>query len=1160
MTERSPHFIIITMKKEDFYLEAPYEPAGDQTRAIRELVERIKSGERYSVLLGATGTGKSVSGDTEALLVVGDEIRLVPLGPLVDGLIPGREKKRAVVQVSDIHCLAFDPATQEISLSPVSAFSRHPCPGFLFRIRTDSGAWVDVTPDHGVWVLRSQGLVLERGDRVRPGDYIPGPASLPPLRAKCPEFLDLTEILREGRLKVEYRGQEWPIGKFNEIKREAGIEAADLAEARIVGLRGHGIPGAVPWGPLWTRFMAYAYSAYLLQNRYVNFILPTPGARRELPKLLAQLGFPQGTFKSKNLYQVSSRVLWELIARLVGRRKGERDVPKCGGPCSEASAAAMVSAFVETAGRMNRNRFWFNAKSRGMLYSLESALSLLGVGYRVLLPTGKRGYFKIVLDRKEDIMALAGIEGLSSRTSNRLRRLAERLPDGRERVPVPGEALRAERKKRGLRERDVAEASGFSIAQVSHLETGRTLSTRGGFERIRDFLPPELRNLDRLRWHRVVSVERIPCRGDFVYDLSVPGPQTFLAGYPGIFVHNTFTIANVIKEVGLPTLVISHNKTLAAQLYGEFRGFFPRNAVEYFISYYDYYMPEAYIPETDTYVPKEADINERIERLRLRTAASLLSRRDVIVVASVSCIYSLGDPSEMREEFVFLERGKEYNLAELSRKLVSLQYERTTGELARGKFRIRGDTLDIIPAYEEEVWRLEFFGERLERITVRDPVSLKVKREQDAVSIYPAAHFIVSRPRLERAISEIEDDLRDRLAELERAGKLLEAQRLKQRTLFDLEMLREIGYCHGVENYSRYLSGRAPGERPTCLIDYFPRPFLTVIDESHVTVPQIAGMYEGDRSRKEILVEHGFRLPSCLDNRPLKFSEFEELLDQVIFMSATPGPWELEKTGGVVIEQIIRPTGLVDPEMEVRPTEGQIDDILNEIERATSAGQRVLVTTLTKRSAEELSAFLRDMGVKADYLHSELDAMERVRVLRDLRLGKINVLVGVNLLREGLDLPEVSLVIITDAERTGFLRSYTSIIQTAGRAARNLAGRVILYADEVTDAMRKAIAETARRRERQLAYNREHGITPRSIVKSPDQVMATTGVLEETEAPEPDAQSAERVAQEVIRSHTRPDALAELERLMREAADRLDFESAAVFRDALRELTRRGGT
>ncbi len=1159
--DRTPTVLynINAVREGEFWLEAPYEPTGDQPRAIKELVERLRAGERYSVLLGATGTGKSVSGDTHLLLLAGGKTKLLPVGEIVDSLLPAGQTKSAVVEVSDIYCLAFDPLTQEVSFRPVRSFSRHRAPDYLFRIKTDSGLSVDVTPDHSVWVLRGHGLVLERGDMVVPGDYLPGPKSLPEPLTKRYEFVDLTEILRDTPFKVEYNGESWPIAEFCERKRGAGIKPSDLLSARIVGLMGKKLPGAVRTGPDWASFMGYAYSARLLQNRYINFPIMAPSAANELPSLLGRLGFPKGEYRSRHVYQVSSRVLWELVSALLGRRKRTRQIPPCGGPCSSAAAATLFSALAGTSGRFNKTRFWFNARSRGMLYILESALSRLGIGYRVLGPVGRRGYFKLVIDRKEDLLALAVLEGLPRDLSERLRRLAGRVRDGHEPVPVPGLALRKERTRRGLREKDVALASGLSVAQISHFETGRTVFLRKGFDRIKSFLPPDLRNLDNVRWHRVVSVERVKPKGDFVYDLTVPGPQTFLAGYPGVFVHNTFTIANVIKEISLPTLVISHNKTLAAQLYGEFKSFFPRNAVEYFISYYDYYMPEAYIPETDTYVPKEADINECIERLRLRTAASLLSRTDVIVVASVSCIYSLGDPEEMREEFIFLEAGKEYDLRELSRKLVDLQYERTTGDLARGKFRLRGDTLDLIPAYEEEIWRLEFSGNRLERITVREPVTLKVKSETTAVSVYPAAHFIVSRPRLEQALTEIEEELRERLVELEREGKLLEAQRLKQRTMFDLEMLREIGYCHGVENYSRFLSGRAPGERPKCLIDYFPRPFLTVIDESHVTVPQIAGMYEGDRSRKEVLVEHGFRLPSCLDNRPLMFHEFEELVGPVICMSATPGPYELEKTGGVIVEQIIRPTGLVDPEMEIRPTQGQIDDILDEIEKVTRAGQRVLITTLTKRSAEELASYLKDAGVKADYLHSELDAMERVRVLRDLRLGKTNVLVGVNLLREGLDLPEVSLVIITDAERTGFLRSYTSLIQTAGRAARNLAGRVILYADEITDAMERAIAETRRRRERQLRYNQEHGITPRSIVKSPDEVMATTGVLEDLAMPDVDNKDAVRIVSDIIRSNTRPDAIAKIEQLMLEAAERLDFESAAIFRDALTEISGKYG-
>ncbi|MEO0210520.1 MAG: excinuclease ABC subunit UvrB [candidate division WOR-3 bacterium] len=1140
------------LEKGGFELEAPYRPTGDQPKAIRELVERIRSGERYSVLLGATGTGKSVPGDTLVLLLIDGALKMVPIGDFVDELIPGGKNQSAVVNISGVSCLAFDPATQDVSFSPVSSFSRHPSPDHLIRIRTNTGLSVDVTPDHSVWVLRNEGLVLERGDGIAPGDYIPGNRGIPALVLENQGFLDITEILKDANLRVEFRGRSWSMREFHALRQKEGLGLEDLRNARVVGLMGKSLPGVIPAGPSMSRLLGYLHSVHFLQNRYLNFPTKRPWVAEKIGSLLSEMGLPTGKQRPRGLYQVSSRALWELAARLVGVRSERR--PPCPIICPAAHAPAFLAAVIESSGRINSRAFWLSPKHHGALVCLECALSLLGIGYRVLPPVGKRGYFKLIVNRRQDVLALAGLSGLEGEITRELRALAERLPDGGEPEPIPGKAICSERRRLGLTQAHVAERAGLSIAQISHIEKGRTRYLRGGIAKLREFLPAGLRNLDNLRWHRVISTEKVKPRGQFVYDLSVPGKETFLAGYPGLFVHNTFTIANVIKELGLPTLVISHNKTLAAQLYGEFRGFFPRNAVEYFISYYDYYMPEAYIPETDTYVPKEADINERIERLRLRTAASLLSRRDVIVVASVSCIYSLGDPEEMREEFIMLKKGDEYDIQELSRKLVHLQYERTTGSLSRGKFRLKGDTLDIIPAYEEDLWRLEFFGTRLERITVRDPLSMRIKNEPEMVSVYPAAHFLVARPRLEEALKSIEEELRERLEELEREAKLLEAQRLKQRTLFDLEMLREIGYCHGIENYSRHLSGRAPGERPKCLIDYFPRPFLTVIDESHVTVPQIEGMYEGDRSRKEILVEHGFRLPSCLDNRPLKFQEFEELVGPVIFMSATPGPYELEKTCGVITEQIIRPTGLVDPEMEIRPTEGQIDDILNEIAKATDAGQRVLITTLTKRSAEELSAFLRDMGIKADYIHSELDAMERVRVLRDLRLGKINVLVGVNLLREGLDLPEVSLVIITDAERTGFLRSYTSLIQTAGRAARNLAGKVILYADEITPAMEKAIAETARRRRLQLRYNEEHGIIPRSIVKSPEEIMATTGVLEEAEIPEPDTQEAEHIAQEVIRSHTRPDALAELERLMNEAAERLDFEAAAVFRDAMREL------
>ena len=615
----------------------------------------------------------------------------------------------------------------------------------------------------------------------------------------------------------------------------------------------------------------------------------------------------------------------------------------------------------------------------------------------------------------------------------------------------------------------------------------------------------------------------------------------------------TYTIAHVIARIGRPTLILSHNKTLAAQLYGELKAFFPENAVEYFISYYDYYQPEAYVPQTDTYIPKEAVINEDIERLRLRTVSSLLSREDVIVVASVSAIYALDDPAIIRESFLRLRVGDKWNLKELALKLIDLRYERNDVELKRGRFRIKGDVLDIIPAYEEFILRVEFFGREIERIRILEPVSLKTVKELKEFVLYPAAHFLGGDERIERAIKSIEKELEERLKELREQGKLLEAQRLEQRTRYDIELLRTTGFCPGIENYSRHITGRKPGERPWTLLDYFPKNFLTVIDESHVTVPQLRAMYEADRTRKLNLIEYGFRLPSALDNRPLKFDELMSLLDQVIFMSATPGPFELELVGGEVVEQIVRPTGIPDPVVEVRPTENMMDDLLGEIRKTIERGERVLITTITKRSAEEVADYLREMNIKAGYLHSELDAIERVKILRDLRLGNIDVLVGVNLLREGLDLPEVSLVAITDADKAGFLRSYTALIQTIGRAARNSAGRVILYADEITDAMRKAIEETERRRKIQLEYNRIHGITPKTVKKSKEEILRITEVADERILTKEEDDLEDKI-EEILREKPRAKAVKELRKLMNFYAENLEFEKAMVIRDKLREL------
>lgn len=609
----------------------------------------------------------------------------------------------------------------------------------------------------------------------------------------------------------------------------------------------------------------------------------------------------------------------------------------------------------------------------------------------------------------------------------------------------------------------------------------------------------------------------------------------------------TFTMAGVIARVQKPTLVIAHNKTLAAQLYSEFKEFFPKNAVEYFVSYYDYYQPEAYIPQTDTYIEKDASINQEIDRLRHAATSALFERRDVLIVASVSCIYGLGSPEDYKGLTVTLRRGEWQERDKFLRRLVGIQYSRNDLGFSRGTFRVRGDVVEIIPAYEENIIRIQLFGDEVERILEIDPLTGELLGEKEAVTIYPATHYITTDEKMKRAIAAIEEELEEQLARLRAEDKLLEAQRLEQRTRFDLEMLREVGYCQGIENYSRHLTGRGPGEAPATLLDYFPDDFLVFIDESHVTIPQLRAMYAGDRSRKETLVRYGFRLPSALDNRPLRFDEFERAVNQLVYVSATPGPYEIERKQQLV-EQLIRPTGLVDPEIEVRPVQGQIDDLMEEIRVRVERNERVLVTTLTKRMAEDLTEYLEEAGFRVRYLHSEIHTLDRVEILRDLRLGKFDVLVGINLLREGLDLPEVTLVAVLDADKEGFLRSETTLIQITGRAARNVAGKVVMYADEITDSMARAIKETNRRREKQLAYNREHGITPVTIKKAVrDLVRAGTAAEEKARY------EVERAREKGLQEEDIAAIVARLEEEMLKAAGKLEFETAAKLRDELRE-------
>jgi len=611
----------------------------------------------------------------------------------------------------------------------------------------------------------------------------------------------------------------------------------------------------------------------------------------------------------------------------------------------------------------------------------------------------------------------------------------------------------------------------------------------------------------------------------------------------------TFTMAKVIEQVNRPALILAHNKTLAAQLYHEFKSFFPQNAVEYFVSYYDYYQPEAYIPAGDVYIEKEATINDELDKLRLSATKSLFERRDCIIVASVSCIYGLGSPEAYYGMLLFLEKGQRIKREDIVRKLVEILYERTDGEFKRGTFRVRGDVIEIFPTYDDNAYRVELFGDEVESLAQIDPLFGTVKQRYTRLPIYPKTHYVMKPEQKKSAVASILEELKWWEAELEKQGRLVEAQRIHQRTRFDLEMIQSMGYCHGIENYSRHFTGRLPGEPPPTLLDYVPREFIMFIDESHQTIPQVHGMWHGDRSRKSTLIEFGFRLPSALDNRPLQFEEFENRVNQVVYVSATPGPYELTKAAGVVVEQIIRPTGLVDPQVEVRPVKGQIDDLLGEIRKRVANGQRVLVTTLTKRMAEDLAEYYSEVGVRCRYMHSEIETLERIKILRDLRRGEFDVLIGINLLREGLDLPEVSLVAILDADKEGFLRSAGSLIQTIGRCARNIEGRAVLYADNMTDSMRKAIDETDRRRAIQQAYNEEHGITPESIVRPVDMTLAAIIDADYADI------SAQADGIPEFRSQQDLDAyIAKLENDMREAAKRFEFETAARLRDSIREL------
>jgi len=1169
-------------------VHSPFSPKGDQPQAIEGLVEGLSDGLRYQTLLGATGTGKSVAWDEPVTVHLGDDrFYRGPIGGLLDEVFSnaGQEEALELPPPEAWRVFAWNPETGEASWQPLRGLSRHASPERLYRVRTRCGRLVTVTGDHSLWVLRGGQLHLVPTSEVRQGDALPVPERIGEPEAPLTE-LNLLEVLRDRPgVYADVRGALEGIDA-RALERWAAsfyVNAYAKLYALRGGLKGHGV--SLPAATALCGHSATALQHTLVQGkryaraarlplsddlmtllglyvaeghtaeRFALLSARDPEVSAYTEGVLARLGIPHYRHRDGD-FVFSARIWCETLRALVGTHAHNKRLPSFWAALSNTALAALLRGYFEGDGGTDRGSVSAVSANRDLAADLAEALLRFGIWARVREvrkrgPNGKLGrYWKVTLSGAENLGAFAAHIGFLSERKRAALRTCHRTGNTNvDLVYGVGGRLLLERTGRNLSQQEVAERAGLSRTTVSAVEGGTRNPSRSVFKKLCAALNIEdgaFRGLADLHWSPVAEVEPVSPTYPFVYDLSVAGFETFLTGRGGLFVHNTFTMAKVIEAVQRPALVLAPNKILTAQLAAEFRDFFPGAAVEFFISYYDYYQPEAYVPARDLFIEKDANINTELERLRHSSTRSLLTRKDTIVVASVSAIYGLGSPETYQQLNLLLRVGMKVSRDEILERLVVQQYERNDVELAAGRFRVKGDVVEVWAAYDEAPLRIELWGDEVDRLVMVDPVTGDELAALEATTVFPAKHYVTPYEQLAPAIAQIEHDLEERLGFFERSGKLLEKQRLKERTLYDLEMLKTLGYCSGIENYSRYLDGRKPGEPPHTLLDYFPDDFITFLDESHVMLPQIRGMYNGDRARKQTLVDYGFRLPAALDNRPLKEPEFLARVGQVIFVSATPAAWEYEGSDKVV-EQIIRPTGLVDPAITVKPSRSQIDDLVFAIRERAKRDERVLVTTLTKKMSEDLTEYFAQQGLRVRYMHSDIDAVERQVIIRDLRLGHFDVLVGINLLREGLDLPEVSLVAILDADKTGFLRSGRSLIQTIGRAARNVRGEVFLYADVVSDAMRDAIEETERRREKQLAYNAEHGITPESVKKRVRDVIR--GEEEGGEAAQKLAPWERELAQDDIKQE-----LASLETEMWRASEDLDFERAAAIRDRIREL------
>ncbi|MBU0982121.1 excinuclease ABC subunit UvrB [Patescibacteria group bacterium] len=1171
------------MQGKPFKIKSDFQPKGDQPEAIKALVKGLKEKKHHQVLLGATGTGKSLTGDEPVMIYRRKDNVYEPfeinIGDLVDHMICqvahvvrdscGVEIVFSRYCPEQLYVNSFNPKTGEAELKRITAYQRHDSPSDLYKVSTKCGREVKVTGDHNFFVLRKGKVQLVRTNDICEDDCIPLSVDV--------EGLALQRDL-EGIDLLNYLDCENLIVKDLEMVASGGRSCVSAlsysnkfckSPGAVIGPRNsmRRLPIDYKVQDDFLKLLGLYIAEGCVTDRFFLLSVREEELQLQVSDMLKNLGYSP-TRRNDGDFQVSDKVSTKLIERLCGKGSYNKKLPDFWPRLSLDQLSEILAMYFTGDGWVDRNAVMCATASSQLASQLMYALKRFGIWARSkkrfmrASDTSHEGawYYQISISGQENLHRFSERIGFYlSRKNLALQHLL--TASGNTNVdlaPGAGEFIKKLRGKYNLRQIDVAGLAGLSRSAIGLIEQGLRSISRKHLKVFLECWPydrqdEEYRTLLILassRWASVESVGKYESDVRYVYDFSVEDNETFLAGHGGMYVHNTFTIANVVEEVQKPTLVIAHNKTLAAQLCSELKDLFPENSVHYFVSYYDYYQPEAYIAHSDTYIEKDAQINEEIDKYRHAATASLLSRRDVIIVASVSCIYGLGSPEEYLNMRLELKEGQIVKRDELLRQLTDLQYVRSQLEFRQGMFHVLGDTVEIFPPGGDTAFRLEFWGDDIDKITEVDPFTGEILGELPEIIVYPAKHSVTTEEKIKNSVEGIRNELEERVAQLKELGKNIEAERLKTRTEYDIEILLETGYVSGIENYTRYFNNIEPGGKTPCLIDYFPDDFLLVIDESHISVPQIGAMFNGNLSRKQSLVEHGFRLPSSFDNRPLKFEEFEEFMKNTIYVSATPGKYEMARKDGLV-QQIIRPTGLLDPEIFVRKKEGQIDDLMEEIRKTTKKGDRVLVTTLTKRSAEDLTEYLTDADVKVRYLHSDVDTLERIEILRDLRLGKFDVLVGINLLREGLDLPEVSLVAILDADKQGFLRSTPALIQTIGRAARNAEGHVIMYADVMTDGMKGAIGETNRRREIQHAFNVKHGITPQTIKKAIKDIEMHRKESEKKQVRRYDVR---KVPKEEIGR-----LIESLEAEMDMAAQNMEFEKAAVLRDEIEEMREKAG-